>query len=366
MTPDYYTLLGVAPSAEDEIIRAAYLVLAKRYHPDTATASSTHDVEKFRLIAEAYEVLRDPPRRAHYDWCHARQQQPVVQQIQEERQHRAERGPRRSTWPSALNNPLVYSTGAVALVVALLVGLIKVIALHVPSANTDVAMRTEKSERSSSLLRDTSASQELTDLRWTLQQTERLAVTSQEALAQERLRSQELEKQLAAHGDNEKLLAQERVRSLELEQQLAVSGHASPGPGHGAVASLSDPLHWTPRLATSESATTLRLARDTPVIPAVDNSGTRGRAEAPPNPEADRLMARGRALLGQGNIALARNVLERAAEKGSAPALFALAETYDPAMLSAWGTLGTQGDVGKAQELYAKAYASGVRAAKDH
>ena len=37
MTPDYYTQLGVAPGAEDEIIRAAYLVLAKRYHPDTAT-----------------------------------------------------------------------------------------------------------------------------------------------------------------------------------------------------------------------------------------------------------------------------------------------------------------------------------------
>jgi hypothetical protein len=45
--------------------------------------------------------------------------------------------------------------------------------------------------------------------------------------------------------------------------------------------------------------------------------------------------------------------------------LFTLAETYDPAILSAWGTLGTQGDVGKAQELYAKAFASGVRPAKD-
>jgi hypothetical protein len=57
-------------------------------------------------------------------------------------------------------------------------------------------------------------------------------------------------------------------------------------------------------------------------------------------------------------------VLERAAETGSAPALFALAETYDPVILAAWGTLGTLGDVGKAQELYAKAFAGGVQEAK--
>jgi len=55
----------------------------------------------------------------------------------------------------------------------------------------------------------------------------------------------------------------------------------------------------------------------------------------------------------------------RAAETGSAQALFALAETFDPAVLSAWGTFGTQGDVTKAQELYAKAFAGGVQEAKD-
>ena len=76
-------------------------------------------------------------------------------------------------------------------------------------------------------------------------------------------------------------------------------------------------------------------------------------------------MARASLLLGQGDIGVARTVLERAAEMDNARALFTLAETYDPAMLSAWGTFGTQGDVGKAQELYAKAFAGGIREARE-
>jgi hypothetical protein len=87
--------------------------------------------------------------------------------------------------------------------------------------------------------------------------------------------------------------------------------------------------------------------------------------EAPGNPEALRLMARASLLLSQGNIGAARTVLDRAAETGSALALFALAETYDPITLAAWGTFGTQGDAAKARELYARAFAGGVQEARD-
>ena len=82
-------------------------------------------------------------------------------------------------------------------------------------------------------------------------------------------------------------------------------------------------------------------------------------------PEAARLTTRARALLAQGNIGAARIVLERAAEMGSAEASFALAETYDPHVLSTWGTYGTRGDASKARELYAKATVGGIREAKD-
>jgi hypothetical protein len=86
---------------------------------------------------------------------------------------------------------------------------------------------------------------------------------------------------------------------------------------------------------------------------------------APGDPETARLIARASVLVAQGDVGAARNVLERVAETGSAAAVFALAETHDPVVLSAWGTRGKQSDVAKAKELYAKALEGGVVEAKD-
>jgi TPR repeat protein len=58
-------------------------------------------------------------------------------------------------------------------------------------------------------------------------------------------------------------------------------------------------------------------------------------------------------------------VLDRAAANGNAQASFMLAETYDPVILSAWGTSGTRGDAAKAREFYAKATVGGIQEAKD-
>ena len=96
------------------------------------------------------------------------------------------------------------------------------------------------------------------------------------------------------------------------------------------------------------------VAAEQPVTPAVQG-----------DPEAARLTTRAKALLAQGNIGAARSLLERAVEMGSAEASFALAETYDPRILSSWGTYGTRGDASKARELYAKAMVGGIQEAKD-
>src|SRR5262249_41843049 len=168
---------------------------------------------------------------------------------------------------------------------------------------------------------------------------------AQKLLAQERDRNRELERQLAARRDDQKPLAHERARTQELELRFAVRRNATP----------DRPALMPP-------------APDKPVTPANHRSRTATArptaSETPGNLEAARLMAQARLLLDQGNIIAARSVLERAAENGSAQALFLLAETYDRAILSAWGISGRRGSVTKARELYAKAVAGGVREAE--
>ena len=61
---NYYDLLQISPQAERETIERVYRLLAARYHPDN---QETGDAERFRLIHEACEVLRNPARRKEYD-----------------------------------------------------------------------------------------------------------------------------------------------------------------------------------------------------------------------------------------------------------------------------------------------------------
>lgn len=64
-TKDLYAILGVLPDAEPEVIRAVYLALAKKYHPDSS--GSSENEEKFKEINAAYEVLSDLEQRREYD-----------------------------------------------------------------------------------------------------------------------------------------------------------------------------------------------------------------------------------------------------------------------------------------------------------
>ena len=62
---EFYTLLGVARDASDADIKKAYRKLAMEFHPDRNPAPEAE--AKFKEITEAYEVLRDPQKRATYD-----------------------------------------------------------------------------------------------------------------------------------------------------------------------------------------------------------------------------------------------------------------------------------------------------------
>jgi molecular chaperone DnaJ len=63
---DFYQTLGVARGASDAEIKTSYRKLAMTYHPDRNNGSKEAE-EKFKSITEAYDVLRDPDKRALYD-----------------------------------------------------------------------------------------------------------------------------------------------------------------------------------------------------------------------------------------------------------------------------------------------------------
>jgi curved DNA-binding protein len=62
---DYYQILGLTRAAEAAEIKRAYRKLARKYHPDVSKEKNAE--EKFKELQEAYEVLKDPEKRAAYD-----------------------------------------------------------------------------------------------------------------------------------------------------------------------------------------------------------------------------------------------------------------------------------------------------------
>ena len=62
---DYYKILGVARTATAEDIKKSYRRLARKFHPDVSKEKNAE--EKFKELQEAYEVLKDPEKRAAYD-----------------------------------------------------------------------------------------------------------------------------------------------------------------------------------------------------------------------------------------------------------------------------------------------------------
>lgn len=63
---DYYEVLGLTKAASPEEIKKAYRQKAKKYHPDV-NKDDENAAEKFKEVAEAYEILSDPQKKAAYD-----------------------------------------------------------------------------------------------------------------------------------------------------------------------------------------------------------------------------------------------------------------------------------------------------------
>jgi len=66
MKADYYETLGVARGCDEQALKSAFRKLAMQYHPDRNPGNDEAE-KKFKEIGEAYEVLKDPQKRAAYD-----------------------------------------------------------------------------------------------------------------------------------------------------------------------------------------------------------------------------------------------------------------------------------------------------------
>ena len=62
---DYYAIMGVQRDATPDQVKQAYRKLARKYHPDVSKEKNAE--ARFKEVGEAYEVLRDPQKRAAYD-----------------------------------------------------------------------------------------------------------------------------------------------------------------------------------------------------------------------------------------------------------------------------------------------------------
>jgi DnaJ domain len=63
----YYECLDVPASAEPALLKRRYYMLARQYHPDKVGTDDLEAAEKFKEVAEAYQVLSDPELRKKYD-----------------------------------------------------------------------------------------------------------------------------------------------------------------------------------------------------------------------------------------------------------------------------------------------------------
>jgi hypothetical protein len=149
--------------------------------------------------------------------------------------------------------------------------------------------------------------------------------------------SQAMQAANAAAAGDKQALVQERQQAATLARDLAAARQDL------QALRTSVATRNTPQGGAPEPTAVGAISRRGPSRNPVREQDSEARVSSPPaisRPEDEALLVRADALLEQRDIIGARLLLERAAAAGSARAVFLLAETYDPRMLSSWRTYG--------------------------
>ena len=195
------------------------------------------------------------------------------------------------------------------------------------------------------------------------------------ALDESEARAEALARELASFRSstvkpsNENVVAQDGVSSTgklnrPIQETNATSGITGVGPN---IQSLDEPTAGTPSFPNMRSAV-ISAAPENPVVeplrpPALPRQ-TQPTSAMSPADEA-RLIARAVSLIKRYDFSGARLFLEHALQKGSAPAAFLMAETYDRRMLRAIKAYRVRGDAEKAREFYGLAAVAGIEQARE-
>jgi curved DNA-binding protein CbpA len=307
-----YNLLGVPPDADNETLKKAFREAVRATHPDIH-ADDPDALSRFRQIVAANALLRDARQRATYDW--------LLQQRFRLKPQYQQRRLKLEGQQLRLKRMRISVPWAIAVVV-LIVALVHGYRLFAPIPMTAVvAVKQDDNDTSTAVA--------------------------------------------GVRADTIK-------GNMDRGEPIETAGTALTGP----LTYPDEPSHkndsgGVPNRASKSSASTSAMSGgDASAAAAPPASAVR--LSAPPpltavaasdRSEAAALLARGRAYLSDGDVALARVYLRRAAERDDTQAALALGGTYDPTELRRLGIPNFQADPAKAREWYRRAADLGSAAA---
>jgi curved DNA-binding protein CbpA len=331
-----YNLLGIPPDADNETLKKAFREAVKATHPDIHT-DGPDTLSRFRQIVAANALLRDAKQRATYDWLLQKRSQlkPEYQQHQLKLNRQQLR----------LETMLVIVSPVIAVVV-LAVALAYGCGLFAPIPTTAVV-----AVRADTIKGDMDKAGEPVETIGT-QLTQLLAYGGEPGHKHHiggvpnRVRKSSTGTSAVSSGDAQVIAGRELTVG-------PLTNDANFYRERGNTASLSAPPPVTSTASAPPGTSPISAPPPPTAVPLSDHL------------EAAALFERGRASLSNGDVALARVFLRRAAERNDPQAALALGGTYDPTGLRRLGipNFQAQADPAKAREWYRRAADLGSAAA---